>query len=329
MLRPALVEAAARVLRELERESTPAGPALVVTLPWADGRLRAQRRRARRRRPHRSCASSTSCPTTACSTRSGCSRPARFPQPVDFRGVRLGLPICEDIWFPRVRRASRARGRRAAARAERSPFEVDKFDQRLELARAARRRNRPAARLRQPGRRPGRARVRRRLVRHQRRRHARARAAVLARSARADAVGARRRRVPLRRADELDASEPRLDAVYNAMVLGLRDYVRKNGFRGVVLGLSGGIDSALTAAVAVDALGAERVRGVRLPSRFTARPAWTMPQESATAARHAARHDADRRRGRRARGHARAGLRRTARATSPKRTCRRASAACC
>ncbi len=53
------------------------------------------------------------------------------------------------------------------------------------------------------------------------------------------------------------------------MVLGLRDYVRKNGFPGVVLGLSGGIDSALTAAVAVDALGADRVRGVRLPSRFT------------------------------------------------------------
>ena len=55
------------------------------------------------------------------------------------------------------------------------------------------------------------------------------------------------------------------------MVLGLRDYVRKNRFPGVVLGLSGGIDSALTAAVAVDALGAARVRGVRLPSRFTQR----------------------------------------------------------
>src|SRR4030095_16190452 len=64
---------------------------------------------------------------------------------------------------------------------------------------------------------------------------------------------------------------PRSAAVYSAMVLGLRDYVRKNGFPGVVLGLSGGIDSALTAAVAVDALGADRVRGVRLPSRFTSR----------------------------------------------------------
>ena len=53
------------------------------------------------------------------------------------------------------------------------------------------------------------------------------------------------------------------------MMLGLRDYVNKNRFPGVVLGLSGGIDSALSAAVAVDALGAERVRCVMLPSRYT------------------------------------------------------------
>jgi NAD+ synthase len=57
---------------------------------------------------------------------------------------------------------------------------------------------------------------------------------------------------------------------YAACVLGLRDYVRKNGFPGVLLGVSGGIDSALCAAIAVDALGAERVRGVMLPFRFTA-----------------------------------------------------------
>jgi NAD+ synthase len=59
-------------------------------------------------------------------------------------------------------------------------------------------------------------------------------------------------------------------ADYAACVLGLRDYVRKNGFPGVLLGISGGIDSALCAAIAVDALGAERVRGVMLPYRFTA-----------------------------------------------------------
>ncbi len=60
------------------------------------------------------------------------------------------------------------------------------------------------------------------------------------------------------------------EADYTACVLGLRDYVRKNGFPGVLLGVSGGIDSALCAAIAVDALGADRVRGVMLPYRFTA-----------------------------------------------------------
>src|SRR5690606_39260172 len=66
---------------------------------------------------------------------------------------------------------------------------------------------------------------------------------------------------------------PQIDgdtADYAACVLGLRDYVRKNGFPGVLLGVSGGIDSALCAAIAVDALGAEQVRGVMLPFRFTA-----------------------------------------------------------
>ncbi|MEQ1603227.1 MAG: NAD+ synthase, partial [Methylophilaceae bacterium] len=59
-------------------------------------------------------------------------------------------------------------------------------------------------------------------------------------------------------------------SVYNALKLGLHDYVRKNGFPGVVLGLSGGVDSALTMAIAVDALGAQNVHAVMMPSEFTA-----------------------------------------------------------
>ncbi|MEQ9327599.1 MAG: NAD+ synthase, partial [Rhodospirillales bacterium] len=61
------------------------------------------------------------------------------------------------------------------------------------------------------------------------------------------------------------------EAMYAAMMLGLRDYVNKNGFPGVILGLSGGIDSALSAAVAVDALGPERVHCVMMPSPYTSR----------------------------------------------------------
>jgi len=59
-------------------------------------------------------------------------------------------------------------------------------------------------------------------------------------------------------------------SVYETLVLGTRDYIEKNGFDGVVIGLSGGIDSALTLAIAVDAIGPERVEGVRMPSRYTA-----------------------------------------------------------
>ena len=60
-----------------------------------------------------------------------------------------------------------------------------------------------------------------------------------------------------------------LDRVYRALVLGTRDYVRKNGFTDVVIGLSGGIDSSIVAAVAVDALGADHVHGVAMPSRYS------------------------------------------------------------
>jgi NAD+ synthase (glutamine-hydrolysing) len=59
-------------------------------------------------------------------------------------------------------------------------------------------------------------------------------------------------------------------AIYRVLVLGVRDYINKNGFGGAVLGLSGGVDSALTLAIAVDAIGAERVEVVMMPSRYTA-----------------------------------------------------------
>jgi NAD+ synthase (glutamine-hydrolysing) len=62
---------------------------------------------------------------------------------------------------------------------------------------------------------------------------------------------------------------PLAESVYRALVLGTRDYVNKNGFVGVVLGLSGGVDSALTLCIAVDALGADRVHAITMPSRFT------------------------------------------------------------
>ena len=78
---------------------------------------------------------------------------------------------------------------------------------------------------------------------------------------------------PTERAPLPEAPQPRLkegaEEVYHALVLGTRDYIGKNGFRKAMIGLSGGIDSALTAAIAVDALGPESVLGVALPSRYS------------------------------------------------------------
>jgi NAD+ synthase (glutamine-hydrolysing) len=71
------------------------------------------------------------------------------------------------------------------------------------------------------------------------------------------------------------------EQVWKALVMGLRDYVEKNGFRSVVIGLSGGIDSALVAAIAVDALGAGRVNGVALPSKYSSDHSMTDAQELA------------------------------------------------
>lgn len=70
------------------------------------------------------------------------------------------------------------------------------------------------------------------------------------------------------RVKDIEVKDPYAD-VYGALVAGVRDYVRKNGFSGVLLGLSGGIDSAITAAIAVDALGKENVFGVTMPSRYS------------------------------------------------------------
>ena len=82
---------------------------------------------------------------------------------------------------------------------------------------------------------------------------------------RAHRLGAPRKRLALRRGAARTRSKQGDEGDYAACVLGLRDYVNKNGFPGVVLGLSGGVDSALCAAMAVDALGPERVRAVMLP----------------------------------------------------------------
>ncbi|HEY2836468.1 MAG TPA: NAD+ synthase, partial [Rhizomicrobium sp.] len=192
-----------------------------------------------------------------------------LPGPLAVRGVRLGVPVCEDIWTEDVTECLYETGAEILVVPNGSPFEAGKEDVRLQLA-AARvgETGLPLIYLNQLG-------GQDELV------FDGASFVLNADRSMALALPPWRETVAVSewtRDDEgkwhcapgdKAGSESRESAVYHAMMLGLRDYVNKNRFPGVVLGLSGGIDSALSAAVAVDALGRERVRCVMLPSRYT------------------------------------------------------------
>ncbi|WP_336961878.1 NAD+ synthase [Sphingobium aquiterrae] len=195
--------------------------------------------------------------------------PGPLPAPVDFRGVKLGLPICEDIWFPFVTAHLAAEGAEILISPNGSPYEIGKDDKRLRGVAAARVQETglPLIYLNRVGGQDelvfdgasfvldGDMSLVHQLPEWEEK-------LVVTRWEKAQG---RWHCAP----GEQCAGDPYPADVYNAMVLGLRDYVNRNRFPGVVLGLSGGIDSALSAAVAVDALGADRVWCVMMPSRFT------------------------------------------------------------
>ncbi len=187
--------------------------------------------------------------------------PGAEPLTVDVAATRVGLTICEDVWEPGPPAASEADGGSAA---DRQPVGLALPPRQGPRARGDVRRARPrirgSRRLLQPGRRPGRARLRRPELRRRPERNGRSPAPP---SSRRSCCSARSPRpAPARLAEPL----PDLAEVYAALVLGLRDYVRKNGFRHVGLALSGGIDSALVALLAADAIGAGNVTCVVMPS---------------------------------------------------------------
>ena len=192
-----------------------------------------------------------------------------LPEPVAFRGVSLGLPICEDGWLPTVSKHLANNGAEILISVNGSPYEIDKDDRRLEEVFAARvaETGLPIVFLNRVG-------GQDELVFD-------GCSFVL----NADGVAAHHlpdweehlRMTHWIRSDagwscapgELAKWEDHPADIYSAMVLALRDYVNTNRFPGVVLGLSGGIDSAICAAIAADALGPDRVWCVMLPSRFT------------------------------------------------------------
>ena len=198
-----------------------------------------------------------------------------IPAPFSIKGVKIGVPVCEDIWTGAVTRQLADAGAEILAVPNGSPFEAGKEDVRLELAATrVRETGLPLIYLNQVG-------GQDELV------FDGASFVLNGDGTLAASLPGWREKLLItdwvRDAQgkwscapgEKSGSESRSSQVYHAMMLGLRDYVNKNRFPGVVLGLSGGIDSALSAAVAVDALGADRVRCVMLPSRYTSEESLT------------------------------------------------------
>jgi NAD+ synthase (glutamine-hydrolysing) len=186
---------------------------------------------------------------------------------LDLGGTKLGLIICEDVWVPAPCRAPAEAGAEAILVINGSPFHRAQQQAReAVLAMRAQENSLPLLYVNMVG-------GQDELV-------------FDGGSVAVDALGTVRFRAPLFEEGlytvELERSGNRLtprgavapvpplaERVYRALVLGTRDYVEKNGFAGVVLGLSGGVDSALTLTIAVDALGPDRVHAVMMPSRYT------------------------------------------------------------
>jgi NAD+ synthase len=194
--------------------------------------------------------------------------PGPMPGPLVFKGVRIGVPICEDVWTPDVVECIAETGGEILLVPNGSPYEAGKTDVRVQLGvRRVLESGLPLAYVNQVGGQDEVVYDGGSFVLGA----DRALKAKLA-SFREEVSTVEFRRgqtgwecLPGAIARELSD----IESIYQAMMLGLRDYVNKTGFPSVVIGLSGGVDSALTAAVAADALGPSRVNTIMMPSPYT------------------------------------------------------------
>ncbi len=274
VLKPALQAACREAVEALARDTAGGGPAVLIGTPWVeDGKL------------YNACALLDGGRIAALRYKANLPNYGVFDEkrlfargpaagPVMVKGVRVGVPICEDIWleeseeYENVVECLAETGAEILVVPNGSPYARDKGDLRLSIAVArVTESGLPLVYLNQIG-------GQDELVFDGASFALNADLSVAAQLPafqedvstlvwRKDESGWRCKGqvAPLLEGDKGD---------YAACVLGLRDYVRKNGFPGVLLGVSGGIDSALCAAIAVDALGAEHVRGVMLPFKYTA-----------------------------------------------------------
>ncbi len=268
VVKPALQAAARAHVEAFARDTADGGPAVLIGSPWVEeGRL------------YNACVLLDEGRVAARTLKNNLPNYGVFdekrtfvagplPGPLNLRGVRVGVPVCEDIWTPDVVECLAETGAEILLVPNGSPFDIGKYEVRSELI-AARihESGLPLAYLNQVG---GQDEVvfdgASRVVNSDG-----TVALALPRWEEKIVVTDWTRQANgwVCAAGEIAPGEERTQSIYQAMILGLRDYVNKNRFPGVVIGLSGGIDSALTAAVATDALGPERVRCVMMPSRYT------------------------------------------------------------
>src|SRR5215468_10886169 len=266
--KPAFAAAARAAVEALAPETGDGGPGVIVGTIWAEdgklynsialldgGRIQAVRHKV-------------DLPNYGVFDEKRVFDPGPMPGPVGFRGVRIGVPICEDIWKDEVCECLQETGSELLISPNGSPFDWPKPDQRTNVAVArVKETGLPLIYLNQVGGQDELVFDGASFVLNS----DATLAAQLPAFEECVTLTHWRREAPGWRC----VDGPRATLVegeqgdYAACVLGLRDYVDKNRFPGVVLGLSGGIDSALCAAMAVDALGAQRVRCVMMPYRFT------------------------------------------------------------
>ena len=270
VLKPAFQKRCHEAVEELRADTAKGGPAILVTTPWREdnklynaiialdkGEIIGKRYKV-------------DLPNYGVFDDKRVFTPGPMPGPIVFNGVRIGVPICEDVWTPDVVECIAETGGEILLVPNASPYEVGKFDVRVQLGvKRVVESGLPLVYVNQVG---GQDEVvydggsfalgaDRKLK-------------VQLASFREEVTTIEFRREAGRWECQPGPIAPELtqiDSIYQAMVLGLRDYVNKTGFPSVVIGLSGGVDSALTAAVAADALGPERVHAIMMPSPYTSR----------------------------------------------------------
>ncbi|HEX7775894.1 MAG TPA: NAD+ synthase [Parvibaculum sp.] len=282
VLKPAFQRAAAEAVGELARQTADGGPAVLIGTPWVDegklynafvlldqGEIVAKRYKV-------------DLPNYGVFDEKRVFTPGPPPGPVSVRGVRIGVPICEDIWTPDVVECIAETGGEILLVPNGSPFWDGKNDERLNIAVArVRESGLPLVYLNQIG-------GQDELV------FDGGSFVVNADFSLAVQMPAWEEKITMTDWTRGDAGwvcapgekavvEEDLESIYLAVVQGLRDYVRKNRFPGVVLGLSGGIDSALVAAIAADALGPDKVHCIMLPYRYTSSESLTDAEACAKA----------------------------------------------